>query len=354
MFELHVPRIFRGLLLGAAALSGLSSAQAQTPDFYTGKTIDLVIGYSAGGGYDAYARLIARHLGNHLPGKPTIVPRNMPGGGGRVVGGFMANVAPKDGTVLAMADQSLPLQQAMADPTVRFDTSRFAWIGTPIADNNTLVTWHTSGITTVDQAREKSIVVGATGENTSAQYPRAMNVLLGTRFKVIIGYPGGNDINLAMERGEVGGRGSNNWPSWKSTRPDWLRDKKINILVQIGLKRDSELPDVPLLFELAKTDEDRAALRLLSAPVAIGRPIFTTPGVPKERVEMLRRAFDETMKDAAFLADAQKSNLDIAPSTGEELQAVVAEILATPKSAAERLAKAIAPETGDDASGAKK
>jgi hypothetical protein len=157
-----------------------------------------------------------------------------------------------------------------------------------------------------------------------------------------------------MERGEVGGRGSNNWPSWKSTRPDWLRDKKINILVQIGLKRDSELPDVPLLFELAKSDEDRAALRLLSAPVAIGRPIFTTPGVPKERVEMLRRAFDETMKDAAFLADAQKSNLDIAPSTGEELQKVVADILATPKSAAERLAKAIAPETGDDASGAKK
>ena len=343
----------RGLLFGASAgalmLSGVSGAVAQAKsDFYAGKTIDVLIGYSAGGGYDAYARLVARHLGNHIPGKPNLVPRNMPGGGGRVVAGYINSVAPKDGTVIATADQSLPLQQALGDPTVRVDTSKFFWIGTPIADNNTLVTWHTTGVSTVDQAREKAVVMGATGENTSAQYPRAMNALLGTKFKVIIGYPGGNDINLAMERNEVGGRGSNNWPSWKATRPTWLTEKKINILVQIGLKRDPDLQDVPLLYELAKNDEDRAALRLLSAPVAIGRPLFTTPGVPKERVEILRRAFDETMKDPAFLEEAKKQNLDISPSTGEELQQVVADILATPKAAADRLNKAIAPQTGEE------
>jgi hypothetical protein len=174
-----------------------------------------------------------------------------------------------------------------------------------------------------------------------------MNALLGTKFKVIIGYPGGNDINLAMEREEVGGRGSNNWPSWKSTRPLWLKDKKINILVQIGLRKEPELPDVPLLFELGKSEEDKAALRLLSAPVAIGRPLFTTPDVPKERVELLRRAFDATMKDPAFLDEAKKQNLDIAPSTGEELQKVVADILATPKPAIDLLNKAIAPQAGE-------
>lgn len=337
----------RCIFFGGAALLCPTVSHAEPVDFYGGQTIELLIGYSAGGGYDAYARLVARHMGNHIPGHPTLVPRNMPGGGGRVLAGYVENVAPKDGTVLATADQSLPLQQALGDPTVRFDTSKFFWIGTPIADNNTLVTWHTTGVETVEQAKEKPVVMGATGENTSAQYPRAMNSLLGTKFKVIVGYPGGNDINLAMERNEVGGRGSNNWPSWKSTRPDWLAQKKINLLVQIGLTKDPELPNIPLLYELAKDDESRAALKLLSAPVAIGRPLFTTPGVPSERVAILRRAFDDTMKDPEFLADAKKQNLDISPSSGEELQKVVEQILATPKSAIQRLAAAISPQTGE-------
>ncbi|MBX9740377.1 MAG: hypothetical protein K2X62_09905 [Beijerinckiaceae bacterium] len=336
----------RGCMFGLATLASVTAAHAQA-DFYAGKTIDLLIGYSAGGGYDAYARLVARHMGNHIPGKPNIVPRNMPGGGGRVLGGYMTSIAPKDGTAIATVDQSLSLQQALGDASVRFDNSKFGWIGTPIADNNTLVTWHTTGVATVDDARKKEVVVGATGENTSAQYPRAMNALLGTRFRVIIGYPGGNDINLAMEREEVGGRGSNNWPSWKATRPLWLKEKKINLVVQIGLRKEPELPDVPLLFELGKTEEDKAALRLLSAPVAIGRPLFTTPGVPSERLAMLRKAFDDTMKDPAFLDEAKKQNLDIAPSSGEELQKIVAEILATPKPAIDLLNKAIAPQAGE-------
>lgn len=347
MFSASSIRLSPGFALVAAAC--LTSSAALAEDFYAGKNVDVIIGYSAGGGYDAYARLVARHMGKHIPGNPTLVPRNMPGGGGRVLAGYMSSVAPKDGTALATVDQSLPLQQALGDPTVRFDTRAFNWIGTPVADNNTLVTWNTSGVKTVEEAKQKEVVMGATGENTSAQYPRAMNFFLGTKFRVIVGYPGGNDINLAMERGEVGGRGSNNWPSWKSTRPDWLRDHKINILVQIGLKKDPELPDTPLLYELASNDQDRASLRLLSTPVAIGRPLFTTPGVPADRVAALRQAFDETMKDEGFVKDAKNENLDVSPESGAELQKIVGEILSTPKPAIDRLAQAIAPQAGEGA-----
>src|SRR5919205_1936469 len=189
-----------------------------------------------------------------------------------------------------------------------------------------IATWHTSGIRTIEDAKKIEAPMGATGGSTSSQYPKAMNALLGTKFKIILGYPGGNDINLAMERGEVEGRGSNSWASWKATRPDWLKEKKINILVQIGLNKAPDLPDVPLLMELAMNPEDKAVLRLLSAPSTIGRPIFTTPGVPEDRVKALREAFDATMKDPALLEEAKKANLEIDPVSGEELQKIVAEI----------------------------
>jgi hypothetical protein len=185
--------------------------------------------------------------------------------------------------------------------------------------------------------------VGANGITASAQYPQAMNVLLGTKFKIITGYPGGTDINLAMQRGEVAIRGQNSWSSWKSQHMDWIQAKQITILVQIGLTKDKELPDVPLLMDLATAPDDRAALKLLSAPTAIGRPIFTTPGVPQERVEALRAAFNATMKDPAFLATAAKANMDLNPVSGEELQRIVAELFATPPSAVQRLKEILAP-----------
>ena len=316
-------------------------AQQTVADFYKGKTVSLIIGYSSGGGYDAYARLVARHLGNHIPGNPKVVPRNMPGASSRAAAAHVYSVAPKNGTVLATADQSLALAQAMGDAAIRFDTTKFNWIGNPDAENNTTVSWHTTGVTTIEDAKKIELPVGATGGSTSSQYPRVMNALLGTKFKVVLGYPGGNDINLAMERGEVGGRGSNSWASWKATRPDWLRDKKINILVQIGLAKEPDLPDVPLLMDLGSNPDDRTLLRLLSSPVAIGRPIFTTPDVPIERVKALRDAFDATMRNPAFLADAMKANLEISPVSGEQLQKIVADIVATPKPLGQRLAKII-------------
>jgi tripartite-type tricarboxylate transporter receptor subunit TctC len=310
-------------------------------DFYRGKKIDLLIGYSSGGTYDLHARLVARHLGPHIPGRPLIVPRNMPGAGSRTAATWVATIAPRDGTVLATADQSLSLQQAAGDKRIAFDTTKFIYIGNPNAENNTIATWHTSGIKTLEDAKRREVTMGATGGSTSSQYPKAMNALLGTRFKIIIGYPGGNDINLAMERGEVDGRGSNSWASWKATRPHWIAENKINILVQIGLKKAPDLPGVPLLMELGASADDRALLRLLSASTQIGRPIFTTPDVPPERVEALRAAFEAMMRDPAFLDDARQGHFEIDPVSGAAMQKLVAEMVATPKEQGERLRKII-------------
>ncbi len=320
----------------SAALS-----QQSVEDFYRGKKIDLVIGYSSGGTYDLYARLVARHLSRYIPGRPLIVPRNMPGAGSRTAATFVYTIAPRDGTVLGTADQSLALQQAAGDTRIKFDTTKFIYIGNPNIENNTTAAWHASGIKTIEDARRREVTVGATGGSTSSQYPKAMNALLGTRFKIILGYPGGNDINLAMERGEVDVRGSNSWASWKATRAHWLAENKINILVQIGLKKLPELPDVPLLMELGGNDDDRELLRLLSASTVIGRPIFTTPDVPAERVKALRDAFDAMVRDPAFLEQARKENFDIDAVSGEALQKLVAEIVAMPKTQGERLKKII-------------
>ncbi len=323
--------------VSVCALSAPAFAQAPA-DFYKGKNLDMVIGFSVGGGYDIYARTVARYMGDHIPGKPRIVPKNMTGAGSRVAANYVYNVAPKDGTVLATVDQSMPLEQAVGDAGITIDTRKFTWIGNPIVDNNTLVTWHTSPVKNVADAQKMEIAIGATGFNTSAQYPQVMNSLVGTKFKIIMGYPGGNEVNLAMENGEVAGRGSNSWASWKASKPDWVRDKKMNILVQIGLTKTPDLPDVPLLIDLAKTEDDRLALRLVSAPPSVGRPIFSTPNVPDDRTKALRDAFDATMKDQAFLEEAKKSGLDINPIGGAELQKVVSDIIDTPKPVRDRLA----------------
>ena len=338
----------RKLLALALVLSApMAPAHAQAvADFYKGRTMELLIGYTTGGGYDTYGRLVSRHLGGFIPGKPNFVVRNLPGGGGRVLMGQMMNVTPKDGSVVATADQSLPLAQAMRDPGILFDAKALIWIGNPAADNNTVATWHTTGVTNMDEARKKEVVVGSTGPNTSSQIPYAMNATLGTKFKVVSGYPGGNEINMSMENGETGARGSSPWSTWKATKPDWVRDKKIHIIAQVGLTRAPDLPDVPLITDLATNEDDRAALRLLSAPATVGRPYFTTPGVPADRVKALRDAFSAMVKDEAFLEDAKKLGLDINPVSGEELQKIVADIVDTPARVADRLNQIIAPTDG--------
>ncbi len=336
-------RLFAATALSAAGTLGISvPVRADAiEDFYRGKQLDMIIGYSPGGTYDLYARLVARFLGDYIPGKPRVIPRNMPGAGSRLAAGWIFNLGPKDGTVIGTGDQSLAVEQAMGDKALSIDVSKFQYIGNPAADNNTTGAWHTSGIKTLEDAKLREVPTGATGGSTSSQYPKAMNALLGTKFKIITGYPGGNDINLALEKGEVAVRGSNAWGSWKATRPDWLRDKKINLLVQIGLTKAPDLPDVPLLIDLAKNEEDRAVLTLLSASVTIGRPLYVAPGVPAERVRALRESFDRMVKDPVFLSAAAREGFEINAVSGEEMQKIVAQIVATPKSIADRLSQII-------------
>ena len=338
-----MPRPTLTLFLAFMALVGVAATATADPveDFYHGKTLDLIIPTSPGGDYDIRGRMIARFMGRYIPGNPNIVARNMPAGVGIVAADHMAKIAPRDGTVLNMILQSMPSYQAMGGQGIEFDTRQFGWIGNTTDTSDVVNSWYTSGIKTIQDVIERGLVVGATSTgSTSYAYPAAMNALVGTKFKIVTGYPGGNDINLAMEKEEVGGRGSNSWASWKSGHPGWIADKKIYILVQIGLKRAADLPDVPLMSELAKNDADRQVLTFISADTGIARALVTTPGVPPERLAALRQAFMETMKDPDFLAEAAKTQMDISPSSGEEAQKVADSILDYPATVVAR-AKAL-------------
>lgn len=317
--------------------SAIAAAQADdVADFYRGKQITLVIGYSAGGGYDLYARAVGRFLGSHIPGHPTIIAQNMPGAGSRKAGNWLYNVAPKDGSAIGMLGQNTPMDQALRNQGIKFDVAKFNWIGNPILDNNITMTWAASGYATIQDVLDKGgLVCGGTGATSpSILQPQILNNLLGARIRIISGYPGGSAVNLAMERGEVNCRGSNSWASMKATLSQWMRDHKADVLVQWGLKKDPEISawqgrDVPLITELAKTDADRRALNLLVSGVAMGRPLVAPPNVPAPRVAALRKAFDETMKDPKFLADAKKQKMDISPVSGEELQQIATETVQT-------------------------
>jgi hypothetical protein len=327
----------------ATALISAGAANAQTTaDFYAGKVISVNIGFSAGGGFDLYARTVTRHMARHIPGTPKVVARQMPGGGSFRAAQFMASAAPQDGTQLATFGQSIPLQQAMQDPNATFDVRKFYWIGNPINGVSTIGIWADTGVRTLEDARKRELTIGATGPNVTMQYPLAVNELFGTKFKVVHGYPGGSDIDLAMERGEVDGKGQFSWSTLKSTRRDWLRDKKVSLILQLGARKAPEISeymgyDVPLASEIAKNEDDRMVIELLTSGEVIGRPLVTTPGVPMDRVTALRRAFDAAMKDAEFLVEAEKVGLELNPITGEELQAAVERILAAKPSAIERL-----------------
>ncbi len=338
----------RRLVVGAAmAIAVLpvphaAFAQEAVEAFYRGRNIDLNIGFSVGGTYDLYGRLVARHIGKHIPGQPTIVPKQMVGAGTRLVANHIFAVAPRDGTQLGVADQALPLQQAMGEAGIKFDARRLNWIGNPIADNNTMAAWHTAGIGSIEQAKQQAFTVGANGITAAAQYAQAMNRLIGTKFTIITGYPGGTEINLAMERGEVAIRGQNSWSSWKANHREWLDQKKIVILVQMGLEKNRELPHVPLLIDLAPDNEAREVLKLLSAPTAIGRPIFTTPDIPQARLSAIRAAFDSTMKDPDFIADAARLGLDLNPVRGVDVQQIVNDLVDAPPNVVAKLTSILA------------
>lgn len=339
----------------AAILLSFATAKAQD-DFYRGKRINLVIGYGTGGGYDTYARLLARFIGNHIPGRPNIIAQNMPGAGSRGAANWLYNVAPRDGTVIAMLSQSTPADQALGESGVQFDARRFNWIGNMVVVNNILFVWAQTGVRSIEDAKQKPLAIGSTGASSPSMiYPQVSNNLLGTKFRIVSGYPGGGDINLAVERREVDGRGSDSWASLKANSSRWINERLVNILFQVGPRREVDLPDVPLWRELGQTDEQRQILDVLSGDAAVGRPILTGPNVPADRVRILRKAFDETMRDPQFLEAAAKASMYMNPMAGEELQGIVERIASPSPAVIEKVKDAIkARDVQDRPSGQKR
>ncbi len=323
-------RVFRAVALGLAIFGMASAARAQTvADFYRGKTLNVLVGVSAGGEYDLLARLVARYIGNHIPGNPTVVAQNMLGAGGITEANYLYNVAPKDGTFIGMIQNALPTMQAVGVAGPQFDSAKFNWIGSIAPTVETLATWHTSGVSTIEDARQKEIIIGAVGHGgITYTFPLMLNEFAGAKFKIVVGYPGGNDVNLAMERGEVAGR-NNTWSSWKITKKDWLEKKLISIIAYEGPK-PADLNGVPSLQELAKSDLDRQAIRMIVAGTRFGRPLAAAPGVPAERVAALREAFMATMKDPEFLKEAADKDIEVNPVDGEALRKIAEELIAAP------------------------
>jgi tripartite-type tricarboxylate transporter receptor subunit TctC len=317
--------------------------RAQTPaQFYKGKSVDLYIGYSVGGAYDLYARTIARHLGKHIPGNPAIVPKNMEGAGSLRLANWLYNVAAKDGSVIATIGRGTAFDPLLGSKAAQFKADRFTWIGSANNEVSICVASKTSGVTRLEDVTRRELIVGGTGQAADTdQFPRILNGVLGTRFKVVSGYPGGNDVTLAMERGEVQGRCGWSWSSVLATHKRWVDDKLMNILVQLSLDRHPDLPNVPLAMDLAKTDEQRRIFRLIFARQVMGRPFLAPPGVPSDRTETLRAAFAATMKDPEFLIDAAKSQLEITPVTGADVEKLVRELHETPKEIAAKAAELI-------------
>jgi tripartite-type tricarboxylate transporter receptor subunit TctC len=331
-----------GRAIAAMGLLVLSTAlcHAQSPeDFYKGKTVELYIGYSVGGGYDLYARVLARHIGKFIPGHPTIVPKNMEGAGSLRLANWLYRVAPKDGTVFGIIGRGTAFDPVLGEPGAQFDGTKFSWIGSANDEVSVCVAWQGTGVTSFEDLRTKEVTVGGTGVSADTdQFPRIINGVLGTKMRIVSGYPGGNDVVLAMERGEVQGRCGWSWSSVKSTHGAWIDDHKIAVLAQLSLTKHAELGDVPIVEDLAKTDEQRQILKLIFARQTMGRPFLAPPAVPQDRVETLRKAFMDTMNDKDFLADAEKAQLEITPVSGDKVQALVQEIYQTPAEIAKKAA----------------
>ncbi len=309
-----------------------SGFSASADDFYKGKTITFMVGFSSGGGYDSYARLLARHLPAHIPGNPTVIVQNMDGAGSMRAANYVYNVAPKDGTVIAAVNATLLMYQLLGGKGAQYDPAKLQWLGSVANSNNSVITWHASGIRTIEDARKQEVPMSGTGPTSYANiYPTIMNAVLGTRFRIINGYTGSNVMDLAMERGEVAGRSGAALASLFSERPDWVRDKKINFLVQIGYERDPALPDIPTLGELVKSERDKQIVNVVTLPTTVGYAYWLSPEVPAERIAILREAFRKTVADPNFLDEAKKQNLDIKVQSGEQIEALVRTAAQTPK-----------------------
>jgi tripartite-type tricarboxylate transporter receptor subunit TctC len=342
------------LLFVAAACGGQPAASPgpaatgekpeDTAAFYSGKTVRVVIGYTPGGGYDTYGRLLAAHIQKHIPGNPTVIVENMDGAGSLKAANYLFTTAPKDGTVFGTFGRGLPASELLGDADVAFKSTQFNWMGSMNDEVSVCVVRSDSRAKTFQDAISGPVRIGATGpDDDTGFFPRFLNGLIGTKFELKVGYPGGNDVNLAIERGEVDGRCGFSWSSLVSTRQNWLDQKFITILVQMSLNKHPDIPsNVPLILDFMTTAEQKQLAEVVFSRQTMGRPFAIPPGVPTARVQALRDAFDKTMKDAAFLEDAKKAKQELNPKGGKDIQAIVEKIFQTPQAQRDKLKSILA------------
>lgn len=328
---------------GAFALAAMTApATAQAPSL-AGKNVTMIIPAGTGGGFDHWGRVVARHIGKHLPGKPTVVPQNMPGAGGFNAANYIYNIAPKDGTVMGIIQAPVALGPLTGATGARFDSMKITWVGTPTMETLVCVAMARAQVKTFQDLLGNELITGNTGVgNGGYTWPKALNGLLGTKFKLVSGFPSASDVLLAMERNEIDGI-CESLESLVGRRPDWIASKKVNVLFQFqaGGRPNPQLKDVPLIVDLARTPEEKQAVEFLYSGNGLGRPFLAPPGMPAERVKMLRDAFNATMKDPQFLADAERQKLDVAPEDGEYLSALIKKIYATPKPIVDKMGELI-------------
>jgi tripartite-type tricarboxylate transporter receptor subunit TctC len=324
-------------------LCACTAVHAQTPaEFYKDKQVSLYIGFAPGGTYDLYGRIVARHIGKHIPGNPTVVPKNMEGAGSIRLTNFMYAQAPKDGTAIATMGRGGAFGPLFGMKGAQFEAEKFLWLGSANDEVSLCASWHLSGIKTFDDVRQKELVIAATGPSDESQtVPKILNGVLGSKFKIIGGYTGSGQMTVSIERGETQGRCAFSWASMKAVHRQWLDEKKINILVQVSYEKHPELPHIPLASDLARTNEEKQMIALFAARQVMGRPFYAPPDLPKDRAETLRKAFLATLKDREFLAEADKLKLEITPVSGERVQQIVHDIYTTPRDVVQKAAELV-------------
>jgi tripartite-type tricarboxylate transporter receptor subunit TctC len=330
------PVLHRILGITVLLLAAADAAAEPVEQFFARRTITIIIGYTAGGSYDLYGRLVARHLGKHVPGQPTVIAQNMPGAGSLKAANYLYELAPKDGTALGVIVESAALEQALENPAVQYDASKFTYVGRIAISNNVFMQWHTAKVQSLEDAKRMETSLAGTGPGSIAEtVPRLLNAVIGTKFKLVSGYPASSEAMLAMERGEVDGA-SSSWAAVKVGKQAWLRENKIRIILQTAPERIAELPNAPSLGEIGDTPEDKQLFALYASGSAIGRSLLAPPGVPAERTQALREAFQAMMQDQDFIADIQRLNVDLEPLSGEQLEQLVRRALTIPAAVRER------------------
>ena len=344
MKNLRQANVFACVAAGLAMLWAIPASAASVADFYSGKTVTLIVGSGEGGGFGLNGRLVGKRIGKHIPGNPTVVLQFMQGGGGVRAANFVYNVAPKTGAVIHMPISSIVENQLLRPKGVRYDGAKFNWLGSVTGFKSVLSVWHTAPVKSIESAKKAQLILGSpSGHSFIYRMPKLMNTLLGTKFKIVIGYKGSRGVDMALERGEIEGRAMV-WASTKAKRPHWLKQGKLVHLIQVGPSAVPDLPGLPRFIDLVKGEKAKSMVKFMHTTGLIGRALLAPPGTPKDRVAALRQAFDATMKDADYVNDLKKRKLPFGPTSGKELQAFIQSVAATSPELIAELSKAVNPK----------